>query len=294
MEGELLSSPNVEHTTVVIDVLVPTYRPTHSHLTVALTSLQRQTCADWRCFIHDDAVPESESASIVRPFLADHRIRFQSSHRRLGIGGNWNACLGATHAPFVAFLFQDDLWEPTYLGAALDVLTHHPSVGVVSMRHTYAMEGREHPIYQEVQDVRSTFAPGLYQGQDFLRLWLERGLRPNIIGEPSFVVLRRSVMEDAGFFLTNMSQALDTEYWLRMLLRSDWYHCADQSYGSFRVHPQAASAQTERDRVGLFDRLRCFNTVIASGDPSLKTLAKRSKRRAFLSMMNKFFVRIFR
>jgi hypothetical protein len=90
---------------------------------------------------------------------------------------------------------------------------------------------------------------------------MEKGLRPNFIGEPSFVMLRRSLMESVGKFREDMPQGLDTEYWLRCLLRADWYF-ERTSLGMFRVHGQAASARNDREGLGLYDRLGFYDTLL--------------------------------
>ena len=97
----------------IVDVLIPTYNPGAEHLRVALDALKAQTYTEWQAFIHDesDAV---DVEVIVRPYLEDPRFQFMRSPKRLGIGGNWNACLTHTKNPVVAYLFHDDEWVPEY------------------------------------------------------------------------------------------------------------------------------------------------------------------------------------
>ena len=123
---------------------------------------------------------------------------------------------------------------------------------------------------------------------DFLRMWIEQGLRPNLIGEPSFVVLRRSLMESVGPFLEDMQQGLDAEYWIRCLLKSDGYWIVDD-LGSFRVHASGATAMNEESGAGRTDRLRMFKSLIARlPEGEIKTLAKKVRRRETLKMVGKF------
>jgi glycosyltransferase involved in cell wall biosynthesis len=277
-----------------IDILIPTYNPKREHLTVALESLQKQTFQDWKAFIHDDCSPNGETESFVQPFLSDSRITFKRSPKRLGIGGNWNACFKQTSAPIVAYLFQDDLWSPLYLEKGIETLQKNPSAGFVSMEHEYKTEGgmTNLPLYEGVQAFRkANVAPGLHTGKKFLHFWILHELHPNVIREPSFVLMRRNVMEKAGPFLEDMPQFLDTEYWLRLLAITDWYNLTNSNYGTFRVHPSAASNVNQITGQGMFDRLRCFEGLISRLQGEERSVAIKARNHALITMVGKFLKR---
>src|SRR3989338_11597797 len=124
----------------LVDVLIPTYNPNPAHLREALDSLKSQTFSKWKAFIHDDA-SEVDVESMVKPYLMDPRFTFEKSKVRLGIGKNWNACIGKTYAPSVAFLFQDDFWNPDYLETAINIFNGNPRAGFISINHEYRIEG---------------------------------------------------------------------------------------------------------------------------------------------------------
>ena len=276
-----------------VDVLIPTYNPKAEHLSAALVSLLQQSFKDWSCLIHDDC--SSGAEEIVRSFLSDSRIRFERSAVRLGIGGNWNACVAKTSSPYVAFLFQDDLWYPEYLKKAIEILDANPSVGFVSMEHEYKVEGGpvSAPLYDSVKAFRhENVSAGLLSGRDFLKQWIGWGIHPNVIGEPSFVVIRRSAMEKAGKFLEDMPQFLDSEYWLRLLLISDWFNETSASCGAFRVHAAAASAQNQQSGTGLLDRLRCFERLVAKTQGDDRRVVITARNKALGGMVEKFFMRV--
>ncbi|MSR86785.1 glycosyltransferase [Candidatus Peribacteria bacterium] len=279
----------------IVSVCLPTYEPDPAYLKAAIESVLAQTFTDWELIIHDDA-SKKDVIEVVRPFLSDPRIRFHRSDVRLRIGGNWNACAWMGSAPFVAYMFQDDLWHPDYLQRSLEVLQREQDVGFTAADHTYLIEGSTAAsstgIYGEVDALRkSQMTEGRIHREAFLTAWIERGLRPNLIGEPSFVVLRRSLMEEVGPFLEDMKQGLDAEYWVRCLLRTDGWWLAG-SLGEFRVHAAAATAKNEESGAGKADRLRIFRSLAKALPPGpMKTLAKRKLRWEFLGMMAKFFVR---
>lgn len=277
-----------------VSVLIPTYNPHNAFLIEALRSLQAQTFQDWAALIHDDN-SDVNTQKILEPFLSDPRFRFIRSQKRLGIGGNWNACVAQSDAPLVAFLFQDDTWNPDYLQNAVDALTKHPTAGFVSIDHRYHGEAgmTNIPLYEAVRSFKKkNIRSGLHEGKELLRFWIEHELHPNIIGEPSFVVMKKSVMEQAGNFLTDMPQFLDTEYWLRLLTLTDCVVLGDREYGMFRVHAGAASAMNQEAGEGLYDRLRCFERLIGTLRGELRSSAVLARNKAVASMITKFFGRI--
>jgi glycosyltransferase involved in cell wall biosynthesis len=261
-------------------------------LKAALESVLSQTEQRWTVFIHDDA-SHINVRSIIEPYLNDPRITFARSEKRLGIGGNWNACLRQAKTPYVQFLFQDDLWEKDYLLNAVNILESHSQVGFVSVEHEYLFEGQSDA--QEGYEALSAFKkenvqPGAHDGRTFLNWWMMRGLHPNVIGEPSFVMMRTSVAHGVGPFLEDMPQFLDVEYWTRLLQRSDWYFIP-KSHGSFRVHASGASHQNQQQGRGLFDRLRCMERTMNALEGSARSTAKRAIAVQLSGMIGKFLNR---
>lgn len=273
---------------------MPTYEPRRDHLRAAVASVLAQTETRWTLVIHDDA-SEGDVRAMIEDLLVDPRITFIRSPKRLGIGGNWNATLArATNAPFVQFLFQDDSWEPTYLVRAVTVMEHHAKVGMVVAEHDYAFEDESdaRALYDELMELRrSQIAPGKHDGTAFLRYWIRRGLSPNIIGEPSFVLLRRSLVSQVGPFAEDMPQFLDAEYWTRALPQTTWYFLPEK-LGTFRVHSGGASARHRREGLGLFDRLRTLQQLTATAPSRLERVeAKRAMQRELQPMVAKFLKR---
>lgn len=273
-----------------VDVLIPTYNPGAEHLRVALDALCAQTYANWQACIHDesDVVNVEE---IVRPYLTDPRFRFMKSGKRLGIGGNWNACLTHTKNPVVAYLFHDDEWVPEYLERAVAVLEQHPNVGLVAMDHQYRIEGDFDAAigYTTLERwKRRILKPGVMNGKEFLLRWVSNGVWPNLVGEPSFCVLRRSIMDKVGLWNEEMPQSLDAEYWVRMLPHCDWYYLPDLC-GYFRVHDEGTTARNRKAGKGLFDRFRILENIAAHATSDTeRTVAIQVQVRQFQLMFARF------
>ncbi len=271
---------------------MPTYEPNPVHLREAIDSVLAQSAQDWDLLIHDDA-SVSDVRAIVEPYLTDSRITFVRSDKRLGIGGNWNACLRSVTVPVFQFLFQDDAWKPEYLASGHRALEENPSAGMISVGYHYQIEGdlSVQQAYDAVVSAKAPFLqPGITVGRVFLGNWLQRGLHPCIPGEPSFVMLRTSVVQKAGLFLEDMPQLLDCEYWARMLLHADWC-TVPGDYGFFRVHGDSASARNQREGVGLYDRLRCLERLRPLLPSDLRRNLDSGLTDSLAGMIRKFFHR---
>lgn len=278
----------------LIDIYVPTYEPNPAFLREAIESAKSQTESRWRMLVHDDSSDVINVRSIVDDYINDPRIHFIKSHARLGIGGNWNACLRYGHAPFIQYLFQDDKWAPTYLETMLKTLEANPSVGFASADHSYLCDSEMKATqrYDEVRTIRNQMVTsGMHSGKELLQTWIENELHPNIIGEPSFVMLRRALVHQVGRFDEAMPQFLDSEYWMRCLQRSNYY-AVGTNLGAFRVHAKAASARNQESGAGIYDRLNCFErliTTLPNGDLKRKTITARNT--ALVSMAKKYLAR---
>ncbi len=244
-----------------VHILLPTYEPDPEHLRAAVQSLLRQTSSDWKLTINDDASKKDVKAMIAE-FLSDPRITFQKNEKNLGIGGNWNACVKQIDTPYAQFLFQDDLWEPNYLEKMMRVLDGDSEIGLVAANHRYLFEGDiDRTPYENTQTARELYMKEeKMNGVQFLLWWTGLGLHPNIIGEPSFVMMRASVMKNIGMFDASMVQLLDEDYWTRALLVTDISYVTEP-LGDFRVHGAGASARHASASLGMFDRLRMLHKI---------------------------------
>lgn len=112
-----------------VSVILPTHnRP--GLLAEALSSLNKQTLADWEAVIVDDASTPPVSLNNSRLRIIRHDV---------SQGGAAAKDTGIRHASgeVLAFLDDDDLYAPQYLECALDVLDHHPELDVVFMGVTW-------------------------------------------------------------------------------------------------------------------------------------------------------------
>lgn len=113
-------------TSAAVSVILPTHnRP--QLLREAIDSLLRQTFTNWEALIIDDAsTPPAEHTD-------DPRIRLVRHEAGKGGAACKNTGIRLALAPVIAFLDDDDLYAPTYLERAMDLLDRHPELDLVFM-----------------------------------------------------------------------------------------------------------------------------------------------------------------
>jgi glycosyltransferase involved in cell wall biosynthesis len=198
------------------------------YLAGAIRSVLDQTFSDLEVIVVDDGSTD-DTAEVVRPFLADSRVRYL---RTDGLGQPRAKNLGVLHArgSLVAFLDGDDEWLPTKLERQFPLFAN-PVVGVVYSRRTLMdAAGRELP----------TPPTSLARGRIFDTLLVQN---PVCF---SSVVVRKEVFEAVGLFDPTLPLAIDYDLWLRVAQHFAFDY-VDESLVRYRTgHGNLSSRIAER------------------------------------------------
>jgi glycosyltransferase involved in cell wall biosynthesis len=101
-------------------------------LLLAIESVRRQTCADWKLIVVDDKGGESAMESVES--LGDPRISYVLNGRNLGLAGNWNRCIELSETEFVTILHADDELGEDYLELVLRLADQCPQAAAYHCR----------------------------------------------------------------------------------------------------------------------------------------------------------------
>jgi glycosyltransferase involved in cell wall biosynthesis len=234
-----------------VSICVPTWNGA-SFLGAALESALSQTYSDFELLLVDDG--STDATLDVAAAFPDPRIHIYRNHRRLGIPGNWNHCLELARGTYVKFLFQDDVLDRQALAKLVAALEAVPAASLAFSRREIRHEGPDTadlplrgPGYSDVVSAFYATLRGPFTGIDLVRQAVASGrdLAVNVVGEPSFVLLRREAAVRAGGFDSAFTQVVDWELWLR-LARVSPVVFVDESLGLFRVHSGGQSASNHR------------------------------------------------
>jgi glycosyltransferase involved in cell wall biosynthesis len=184
----------------LVSVIITTYRRPR-YLEEALRSALGQTCRDIEVIVSDDGGGEGdEDAGGVRGMLArigDPRVRYRCNERRLGVAMNTLAASREARGEYVAYLNDDDCWEPEFLATLLPRLEADPGLSVAFADHSVmdangVVDQRQSRLSTR-RFGRQRLGPGVHR--PFQRLALVEKSVPMVMA----AVIRRRAIDWDGF-----------------------------------------------------------------------------------------------
>lgn len=191
----------------LVTVIITTYKRKPELLKRAINSVISQTFTDWEIIVVDDSPADYELRDEVRDtvqqFSAEYRILYVQHTKNLGASAARNTGINLAKGDYVSFLDDDDEYLPQKLEHQLNRFT--PDIGLVYCRHYH------------IDDSSG-------QAQEVLKPCLEGRLydvlmRENVIGAPSFVMVRTECLESVGEFDVWALTSEDYDLWVRLAER---------------------------------------------------------------------------
>jgi glycosyltransferase involved in cell wall biosynthesis len=117
--------------TPLVSVIIPTHnRP--ELLLEAIASVAAQTMTDWQAIIVDDGSnPVVNEQGIQAQF--GNKFQFLRHAVAQGVSGAKSAGVSVATGKYLAFLDDDDLFAPTYLASAIEILEANPQISTLFM-----------------------------------------------------------------------------------------------------------------------------------------------------------------
>lgn len=243
-----LISIGVPH--VDVSVCIPTYNA-GVYFSETLASVEEQDFqGKVEVIISDDASTDG-TLDIARSFASRSRYPYKIlNHARQGVGANWDNSISAAKGTYVKLLMQDDILYPQNLSRLFSVMEKDGHIGLAFSKRDIISSGADYRKWIEQygnlhegwhQDLITGSISGrsLLQDRNFLNF------PGNKIGEPSVLLLRRSAILKTGNFSHDLKQALDCEYWYRMLVNHDAYF-VNETLAAFRRHEGQLTVQNSK------------------------------------------------
>ncbi len=177
-----------------VSVIIPTYNRA-AMVSEAVESVLSQTFSQFELVVVDDGSTD-DTAERLESYGSLLRVL---RRERGGVSAARNSGIAATKAPLLAFLDSDDLWHPEKLAVQTSYMNTFPGADISHTDEIWIRGGRR-------VNPRDRHAKA--EGKAFLRL-----LRESLIS-PSAVMIRRSVLEEAGGFDENLPACEDYALWL--------------------------------------------------------------------------------
>lgn len=239
----------------LVSICIPTYNG-EKFIEEALLSAVNQTYKNTEIIISDDN-SKDDTLLIAYRLLEKYDIPyFIHKHCPNGIGANWNNCVKNANGAYIKFLFQDDILKPTCIEKMVEYINTSPELGLVYCKRDFLFENLNDnnqnwlDKYQNlhlywnsfvIEDNKPIVGKELIGDLNFL------SFPTNKIGEPIAVLFKREVYEKIGCFSEDLKQALDAEYWCRVM---KYYslNFIDETLVSFRLHQNQTSAINTKNK----------------------------------------------
>jgi glycosyltransferase involved in cell wall biosynthesis len=203
----------------LISVCVPMYNNSTT-IERCLRSILDQDGVEFEIVIVDDESTD-DGATIAEKMLrvGDRLVRNDS---RLGLNENHNKCIGLARGDCIQFVHGDDWLLPgalQRLGGCFD----DPAVGLAFAPRRVLNDNVPPGWRQRTPEKLHVYFLKLeeYNSGPFLVAQVVGllGASANFIGEPTAVMFRRRLALDAGGLRNDVYQAVDLDFWLRLMLR---------------------------------------------------------------------------
>ncbi len=222
-----------------VSVLVVNYNQSR-YLCAAVDSVLNQPFENYEVVIVDDGSSDG-SLALIHELVARHpaKIRFchHPNHQNLGISRTYHLGIGAAGGDYVAFIEGDDLWGPDHLSRKVQVLDHHPEIGVVFSRYRILSNG----FYGCDMTFRQWIL-GMFMVPDFPFNNLKHLLQKNNVATFSAFMTRKSLLDRIS--LTLPRDILFFDWWVlfQLGMRSRFY-LDSSSVVHWRHHPCSVLGQ---------------------------------------------------
>ena len=107
----------------LVSIIMPSYN-TEDYIGESIQSVINQTYSNWELIIVDDCSNDNTD-NVVKPFLADSRIKYFKNEHNSGAAVTRNKALREAKGEWIAFLDSDDLWMPEKLEKQINFMIFH-------------------------------------------------------------------------------------------------------------------------------------------------------------------------
>jgi glycosyltransferase involved in cell wall biosynthesis len=230
----------------LVSICIPTYNG-EQFIVEAMDSAITQTYSNLEIVVSDDASNDT-TLKLIEEFKGKTKIPIRIFHHNpKGIGANWNNCIKKSKGQYIKFLFQDDVLKQTCVEEMV-VFAQTNKVDLVYCKRDLIYENKDSYItawiecYENLHDKWKAINvnKGVVKGKECLGDEYFMYSPENKFGEPTAVLLNKRIFEKTGYFNNDLNQALDIQFWWRVLCYFDTGFI-DKPLICFRLHNKQAS-----------------------------------------------------
>lgn len=210
-----------------VSLIIPAYNA-EKYVLDAIRSIDAQRYSPLEILLVDDGSTDG-TVGLVKHAAPHVKVVQQAN---AGAAAARNTGLKVASGELVTFLDADDGWFPGKLAAQVDYLMRHPEVNVVFHKWLVWQPNENGQFATPVQPEEKN-ANEIDPDKSG---WLYTRLLFDCIVHTSSVMLRRKVIDQIGYFKTDLVIGEDYDYWLRVS-RLFEMHKLDKTYSYYRETP---------------------------------------------------------
>ena len=236
---------NGSNPSLLVSICVPVYNG-EEYLRSAMLSAIGQTYRPLEIVVSDDKSSD-RSIAIIEEVSTKTDIPVKIlSHEPAGIGANWNNCIRNSSGRYVKFLFQDDLLRPECVKEMVQLAEQDSDIGLVFSERQVLYDSSD-PYHTAWMQRHGNLQLG-WQPMNEINHGDELLGSPNLlkyslnkIGEPTTVLIRKSVFDKIGYFNETLKQILDVEFYYRVMNEFKVGYIS-RELAAFRLHVNQTSS----------------------------------------------------
>ena len=200
----------------LVSVIIPVYNG-ERYLAQAIESVLSQTYAPFELIVIDDG--SIDNSSFIARSFKEVCYYYQTNK---GVAAARNRGITLSQGDIIAFLDQDDIWEPKKLSMQIEHLFHHPEAGGVLSKQRFFLEpGTDPPGWLKI-DLLETEQTGYF---------------------PSALIVRKVVFAKIGFFDPAYIHTSDVDWIARAKDAGILLNILPHVLFHRRIHSENASAE---------------------------------------------------
>lgn len=219
------------------DPLVSVLIPTRNRAELMQETVQSVLAQRWRDFelvLSNNHSTDDTQQVLEKMAEQDSRIRLIAPPEPLGMTAHWNWAWKQTRGKYVAFLSDDDIWEPTFLQTVVALAEERPDLDIIATNYAYWYMDKEGLL-----ETRSS-VPSDIQG--VVANPLEAMLKYNLIFLNSNLMRSSAFQDVAGF---GPSYIGDFELWIKAALAEKKFFYVNEPHMKYRMHTSQMSQPVE-------------------------------------------------
>ena len=220
---------------MLVSVIIPAYN-TDQYLAQTLDSVLAQTYSHFEVMIVDDGSTDRTLETAQEYAAKDDRIRVISQPNQ-GVSLTRNHGIRETTGELVAFLDSDDRWHPTKLSAHVDHFQSFRQDAKSTEMESLGMSFAK--VMFITSDGRCTQQ---YSNSKLTNIGPEDFYIENLAITPSNVVIRRSLLDQVGHFVSQPEGLEDQEIFVRIACSGAIIEGLDQVLTEYRIVESSVSS----------------------------------------------------